>query len=50
MEEKKVSFFEYEATMARLERVTHRLWIYSLVLLGFLVGTNLFWIFQFFGF
>lgn len=49
MEEKKVSFFEHEATMARLERVSHKLWIYSLVLLGLLVGTNLFWIFQFFG-
>ena len=45
----KISFFEYEMKMAKLERTERRFWISILTMIGLLFGSNLFWIIRLFG-
>lgn len=45
MEEKRLSFFEYEAEMTRMERAQKRLWIVIMSLLGVLGASNAAWMY-----
>lgn len=42
--EKTVSYWEFESALARMDRLNKRLWVTSLILIGALVGSNLYWI------
>ena len=39
-----VPFIVHESAQARMERVTHRLWILAIILIVLLVGTNAAWL------
>ena len=47
MEEKKISYFQHEGIMARMERTQRRLWVVCLVALGLLAGSNIMWVIKF---
>ena len=44
MDEKSVPYIVYEGTMARMERTIHRLWVLAVLLIIFLVGSNIAWV------
>lgn len=44
MDEKAVPYIVFEGSMARMERVTKRLWIVVIILIALLFGTNAGWI------
>ena len=41
--EKNISYYEHESQMARMERVTVRLWVLVIILIIALIGTNAGW-------
>ena len=45
MDEKQIPYFVHEGIMARMERMNHRLWITTLVLILSLIASNLAWFF-----
>lgn len=47
MSEKKetVAYFVFEGEMTRMERTNHRLWIFCILLLLALIGTNAGWLY-----
>lgn len=46
MEEKKISYLEYESSQARMERTNKRMWILCIILIISLIGTNGAWIYH----
>lgn len=45
MDEKQIPYFVHEGAMVRMERMNHRLWITTLVLILSLIASNLAWFF-----
>ena len=45
MEEKNVSYLEFESSQARMERTNRRMWILCIILIASLIGTNAGWLY-----
>lgn len=45
MEEKNISYLQYESSQARMERTNRRMWILCIILIVALIGTNSAWLY-----
>ena len=46
---KRISYFEHEAELCRMERTNKRLWLLALTVFASMIASNTFWVFRLLG-